>query len=136
MQRNDNLIDLEKCCKMRPWLQKLASIQPRTSCSKFADTSTPQKVISTARRDALVERDLERVLVEEEREAFDAGETPRRVLGRPVPQGFLGCSFRAVCDSRPTRVIFQAANNLPYFKSNFVTGSSSTKKTVLVQLVV
>ncbi len=39
VQRNDNLINLEKCCKMRPWLQKSASIQPRTSPPKFADTN-------------------------------------------------------------------------------------------------
>ena len=28
------LVDLEKCCKMRLWLQKSASIQPRTSPGK------------------------------------------------------------------------------------------------------
>ena len=39
VRRNDNLKELEKCCKMRPWLQKSASIQPRTSRPKFADTN-------------------------------------------------------------------------------------------------
>ena len=41
-REDDFLVDLEKCCKMRPWLQKSASIQPRTSPGKsdvkpFAD---------------------------------------------------------------------------------------------------
>ena len=31
----DHLVDLEKCCKMSIWLQKSASIQPRTSLLKF-----------------------------------------------------------------------------------------------------
>ena len=33
-REDDFLVDLEKCCKMRPWLQKSASIQPRTSPGK------------------------------------------------------------------------------------------------------
>ena len=33
-RKDDFLVDLEKCCKMRPWLQKSASIQPRTSPGK------------------------------------------------------------------------------------------------------
>ena len=36
MQKNANLVDLEKCCKMSVRLQKSASIQPRTVLSKFA----------------------------------------------------------------------------------------------------
>ena len=32
----DNLVDLAKCCEMSIWTQNLASIQPRTSLSKFA----------------------------------------------------------------------------------------------------
>ena len=36
VQRNDNLVDLEKCCKMSIWLQKSASIQPRSSPCKLA----------------------------------------------------------------------------------------------------
>ena len=36
VQKFVNLVDLEKCCKMSIWLQKSASIQPRTSLSKFA----------------------------------------------------------------------------------------------------
>merc|ERR1712224_257660 len=36
VQKSVNLEDLEKCCKMSIWLQKSASIQPRTSLSKFA----------------------------------------------------------------------------------------------------
>ena len=35
VRRCGNLVDLEKCCKMRIWLQKSASIQPRTSLPKF-----------------------------------------------------------------------------------------------------
>ena len=35
VQKDVNLVDLEKCCKMSIWLQNLASIQPRTSLSKF-----------------------------------------------------------------------------------------------------
>ena len=33
-REDDLLVDLEKRCKMRPWLQKSASIQPRTSPGK------------------------------------------------------------------------------------------------------
>ena len=36
VQRNANLVDLEKRCKMSIWLQKSASIQPRTSPYKLA----------------------------------------------------------------------------------------------------
>ena len=36
VQRCDNLVDLDKCCKMSIWLQKLASIQPRYSPLKLA----------------------------------------------------------------------------------------------------
>ena len=36
----DNLLDFEKCCKTHIYLQKSASIQPRMSRSKFADTYT------------------------------------------------------------------------------------------------
>ena len=35
VQRIANLVDLEKRCKMSIWLQKSASIQPRTSPLKF-----------------------------------------------------------------------------------------------------
>ena len=35
MQSYVNLVDLEKCGKMTIWSQNLASIQPRTSPSKF-----------------------------------------------------------------------------------------------------
>ena len=35
VQKDVNLVDLEKCCKMSIWLQNLASIQPRTSPSKL-----------------------------------------------------------------------------------------------------
>ena len=34
-----NLVDLEKCCKMSIWLQRSASIQPRTSPPKFFNFS-------------------------------------------------------------------------------------------------
>ena len=37
MQRIANLVDLEKCFQMSIWLQKSASIQPRTSPLKFDD---------------------------------------------------------------------------------------------------
>ena len=37
MQRCDNLVDLEKRCKMSIWTQKSALIQPRTSLLKFDD---------------------------------------------------------------------------------------------------
>ena len=37
MRRIANLVDLEKCRKMSIWLQKSASIQPRTSLLKFDD---------------------------------------------------------------------------------------------------
>ena len=37
MQRNANLVVLEKCCKMRIWVQKSASMQKRTSPLKFGD---------------------------------------------------------------------------------------------------
>jgi len=37
VQRFVNLEDLEKCCKMSIWLQKSASIQPRTSLPKFQE---------------------------------------------------------------------------------------------------
>ena len=37
MQRCGNLVDLEKRCKMRPWTQKSALIQLRTSLLKFDD---------------------------------------------------------------------------------------------------
>ena len=36
MQRIANLVVLEKCCKMRIWMQKSASMQKRTSPLKFA----------------------------------------------------------------------------------------------------
>ena len=36
VQRIANLVVLEKCCKMRIWVQKSASIQPQTSSLKFA----------------------------------------------------------------------------------------------------
>ena len=35
MQRNANLVDLEKCCKMRLFSLSQLSIQPRTSPLKF-----------------------------------------------------------------------------------------------------
>ena len=35
VQKYDNLVDLEKCFPKSIYLQKLASIQPRTSLSKF-----------------------------------------------------------------------------------------------------
>ena len=31
VRRDDILVDLEECCKMNIWLQKSASIQPRSS---------------------------------------------------------------------------------------------------------
>ena len=34
VQKRANLVDLEKCCKMNVWLQKAASIQPRTDLPK------------------------------------------------------------------------------------------------------
>ena len=34
VQKDVNLVDLEKCCKMSIYLQNLASIQPRTSLGK------------------------------------------------------------------------------------------------------
>ena len=37
MQRCGNLVDFEKRCKMRPWTQKSALIQLRTSLLKFDD---------------------------------------------------------------------------------------------------
>ena len=37
MRRNVDLVDLEKYCKMRPWSQKSASIQRRTSPPKFLE---------------------------------------------------------------------------------------------------
>ena len=37
MQRIANLVVLEKCCKMRIWMQKSASMQKRTSPLKFGD---------------------------------------------------------------------------------------------------
>ena len=37
VQRIANLVDLEKCCKMRIWMQKSASMQKRTSPLKFGD---------------------------------------------------------------------------------------------------
>ena len=37
MQRCDNLVDLEKRCKMSIWTQKSALIQLRTSLLKFDD---------------------------------------------------------------------------------------------------
>ena len=36
VQKCENLVDLEKCWKMRIWVQKSASIQRRTSSEKFA----------------------------------------------------------------------------------------------------
>ena len=36
VQKSVNLVELEQFCKMSIWLQKSASIQPRTSLSKFA----------------------------------------------------------------------------------------------------
>ena len=36
VQRNVNLVDPEKCCKMSIWLQKSVLIQPRTSLGKSA----------------------------------------------------------------------------------------------------
>ena len=36
-QRIANLVVLEKCCKMRIWMQKSASMQKRTSPLKFGD---------------------------------------------------------------------------------------------------
>ena len=35
VRRIANLVDLEKCCKMRIWMQKSASIQKRTSLLKL-----------------------------------------------------------------------------------------------------
>ena len=35
VQQYENLVDLEKCCKMTIWLLSWLSIQPRTSLSKF-----------------------------------------------------------------------------------------------------
>ena len=35
VQRCDNLVDLDKCCKMSIYLQRLVPIQPRTSPLKF-----------------------------------------------------------------------------------------------------
>ena len=37
VRRNVNFVDLEKCCKMRPWSQKSASMQKRTSPPKFLE---------------------------------------------------------------------------------------------------
>ena len=37
VQRIANLVGLEKCCKMRNWVQKSASMQKRTSPLKFGD---------------------------------------------------------------------------------------------------
>ena len=39
VQKYENLVDLEKCFPMSIWLQRLASIQKRTSLSKFAKIS-------------------------------------------------------------------------------------------------
>ena len=36
VEKYENLVDLEKCCNMNIWLQRSASIQKRTSLSKFA----------------------------------------------------------------------------------------------------
>ena len=41
MQRYANLVDLEKCWKMTIYLQRLASIQPRTSPPKFGPACLP-----------------------------------------------------------------------------------------------
>ena len=43
-----NLVDLVKTFPKNIYLQNMASIQPRTSRSKFADISTPPWVISAA----------------------------------------------------------------------------------------
>ena len=37
VQKCENLVDLEKCWKMRIWVQKSASMQKRTSPLKFGD---------------------------------------------------------------------------------------------------
>ena len=39
VQRCDYFVDLEKCCKMRIWMQKSASIQKRTSLPRFGGES-------------------------------------------------------------------------------------------------
>ena len=39
---DDFLVELEKCCKMRIWTRKSASIQPRTSLGKSAVSSAAQ----------------------------------------------------------------------------------------------
>ena len=36
VRRNDNLVDLEKRCKMSIWTQKSASLQPRTRSLKIS----------------------------------------------------------------------------------------------------
>ena len=43
VQRNVNLVDLEKCWKMSIWSQKSASIQPRTSLPKFLWNGGPKQ---------------------------------------------------------------------------------------------
>ena len=50
VQKQINLLDLEKCCKMSIWLQKSVSIQPRTRLSKFGENesiiqSTPRQMV-------------------------------------------------------------------------------------------
>ena len=37
VQRHSNLVDLEKCCKVSIWSQRLVPIQKRTSPLKFDD---------------------------------------------------------------------------------------------------
>ena len=56
----DNLVDFEKCCKTRIYLQKSVPIQPKTSiilpkfCQKLAATSGPDRTVSTDPRGGAV----------------------------------------------------------------------------------
>ena len=48
MQRIANLVVLEKCCKMRIWAQKSASMQKRTSPLKFGDLAEKSELNSVS----------------------------------------------------------------------------------------
>ena len=48
MRRIANLVVLEKCCKMRIWVQKSASMQKRTSPLKFGDLAEKSELNSVS----------------------------------------------------------------------------------------
>ena len=69
----DNLVDLEKCCKMSIWTQKSALIQLRTSLLKFDDLAEKSERSSVSNLSTKLSTTIARMnAVKEERQSLIA----------------------------------------------------------------